>query len=69
MIGITTTVNRAIQILNRFVTKFPNGTMRVLEGTVRRVQNRMNVEGKPITYPVQWDSPKQRRAFFATNGF
>lgn len=25
--------------------------------------------GKPITYPVKWDSERQRRAFFATDGF
>lgn len=69
MISITTTVNRAWQILDRFAAKFPNGTMRVLEATAKRVQKRMNVEGEEITYPVQWDSQKQRRAFFATNGF
>jgi len=33
------------------------------------IQNEMREEGKPIVYPVQWDSAKQRRAFFATNGF
>jgi len=69
MISITATVNKAWQILNRFAAKFPNGTMRVLEATTKRVQKRMNVEGDEITYPVQWDSAKQRRAFFATNGF
>ena len=25
--------------------------------------------GSPIKYPVQWDSEKQRRAYFASNGF
>jgi hypothetical protein len=29
----------------------------------------MMEDGKPIQYPVQWDSPKQRAAFFASNGF
>jgi hypothetical protein len=33
------------------------------------VRQRMQAEGKPVTYPVQWDSERQRRAFFATNGF
>jgi len=69
MISITTTVNRAHQILNRFIAKFPNGTMRVLEATARRVQKRMNVEGKPITYPVQWDSLKQMFAALATKNW
>lgn len=69
MISITTTVNKAWQIINRFATKFPNGTIQVLEATAKRVQKRMNVEGDEITYPIQWDSQKQRKAFFATNGF
>lgn len=34
-----------------------------------RIKERMAQEGSPIQYPVNWDSPKQRRAFFATKGF
>lgn len=33
------------------------------------VQKRMMAEGKPVRYPIEWDSERQRRAFFATNGF
>ncbi len=33
------------------------------------VRKRMSEEGKPVTYPIQWDSERQRRAFFATGGF
>jgi hypothetical protein len=43
-----------------------------LEGMHQIAENvkiRMMEEGKPIQYPVQWDSPKQRAAFFASNGF
>jgi hypothetical protein len=29
----------------------------------------MRVKGKKPTYPIQWDSKKQKRAFFATKGF
>jgi hypothetical protein len=29
----------------------------------------MQQVGSPVTYPVKWDSDKQRKAFFATNGF
>lgn len=42
------------------------GSMRQVAGNVRR---RMQAEGKPVRYPVQWDSERQKRAFFATNGF
>lgn len=41
----------------------------VLFETAMRVKERMSETGKEITYPVQWDSPRQRAAFFATNGF
>jgi hypothetical protein len=37
--------------------------------TAENIKTRMSEEGAPIRYPVQWDSEKQRRAFFATNGF
>lgn len=30
---------------------------------------RMQKPGKRIRYPVNWDSERQRKAFFATNGF
>ena len=43
--------------------------MNVVEDTARRIQERMNVAGDKISYPVNWDSEKQQRAFFATNGF
>jgi hypothetical protein len=33
------------------------------------VKERMTEEGKPVRYPIDWDSERQRRAFFATNGF
>ena len=36
---------------------------------VFNVRQRMREEGKPIRYPVQWDSERQRRAYFATGGF
>jgi hypothetical protein len=33
------------------------------------VKERMSEEGKPVRYPIDWDTPKQKRAYFATNGF
>ncbi len=36
---------------------------------VFNVRQRMREEGKPVRYPIQWDSQRQRRAFFATGGF
>ncbi len=33
------------------------------------MQKTMRQPGESPTHPIQWDSPKQRSAFFATNGF
>lgn len=35
----------------------------------QQIRDEMREEGKPVRYPIQWDSERQRRAFFATNGF
>lgn len=40
-----------------------------LYDTALFVKEQMSEEGKPIEYPVQWDSELQKRAFFATGGF
>ena len=40
----------------------------VLFETASRIKDRL-VEGKPVRYPIDWDSPRQQRAYFATNGF
>lgn len=40
-----------------------------LSETVTAIKERLSQEGKPVRYPIDWDSERQRRAFFATNGF
>lgn len=42
---------------------------RRIRTTLNRIQRRLQKPGKKPTYPIQWDSEKQRRAFFATDGF
>jgi hypothetical protein len=37
--------------------------------TMQRISKRLKKPGAPIFYPVNWDTPLQRRAFFATDGF
>lgn len=34
-----------------------------------RIRQRLSVEPGAVKYPIQWTSEKQRRAFFATDGF
>lgn len=55
--------------LERLRKRLPDiGRMRLYKAALE-IQRRMKEEGKPIKYPVRWDSKKQRRAFFATDGF
>lgn len=46
------------QIVNADIEKQMNAALKELQRP-----------GKPIEYPVRWDSERQRRAFFATDGF
>jgi len=52
-----------------FVEGLIKDVSEVLFETASRIHKRIAVEGEPIRYPVQWDSERQRRAYFATNGF
>ena len=40
-----------------------------IEQALTNAQYELQQPGSPIKYPVQWDSEKQRRAYFATKGF
>jgi|GEM_PF-2604856 len=44
------------------------GRKRIYDAAVE-IRKRMKTPGKKPTYPIQWDSVKQRKAFFASNGF
>lgn len=61
-------MSRPISELPAFIDGLFTDVRDVLFETASRVKDRL-VEGKPIRYPVQWDSPRQQRAYFATNGF
>lgn len=63
-------IREVIRNIQRFVyQRLPAAGLYALAATARRVQKRMSESGKPVTYPVQWDSIRQRQAFFASNGF
>lgn len=57
------------QTLSSLAGKAKRAGTKSLEEVAENIRRRMSEEGKPIKYPVRWDSEKQRRAFFATNGF
>lgn len=47
---------------------FPSALERV-HATGDRIIKVMRTPGKPPTHPIQWDTERQKRAYFATNGF
>ncbi len=42
---------------------------RLLRRLASSIRERLSIPGSPVRYPIQWDSERQRRAFFATDGF
>ena len=57
------------QGLEHLRQEIPNiGAQRIYE-TLKRAQDQLKKPGRKPTYPIQWDSERQRRASFATDGF
>jgi hypothetical protein len=52
-----------------FILGLFTDTRDILFETASRVKDRISEEGEPVRYPIQWDTERQRRAYFATNGF
>jgi len=68
-ISIKTNLPIVRQGLEDLTADIPKVGRQRLYRTMQAIQRRMRKPGKAINYPVKWDSEKQRRAFFATNGF
>lgn len=60
---------RTFTALQRAVNKVIQNAELELWIAAQQIRDEMREEGKPIVYPVQWDTTKQRKAFFATDGF
>lgn len=58
-------VQKARDYPEQVKTRFPAAMRDTLDQTL----NRLRVEPSPPSYPYRWASERQRRAFFATNGF
>lgn len=65
MIKISFNASRFNAFLDRFKKGFRKTGEDELSDTVIEVKEKMSEPGKPITYPVQWDSEKQRRFVIA----
>lgn len=61
-----TLVRKGLQDLDADIPRIGAET---IFAAMQKAQRIMQTPGKKIGYPVNWDSQKQRRAYFATNGF
>lgn len=62
-------MSRPFTEIPAFVLGLYTDVREVLFETASRVKDRLSVDGSPIRYPVQWDTERQKRAFFASKGF
>jgi len=53
----------------RLRKKIPLVSRQRLYDTAVAIRSKMKEPGKKPTYPIQWDSVRQRKAFFASDGF
>lgn len=66
---ITSNVGLVRQGLEDLALEVPKIGRRRIYNMMLRVRSELRKPGKPVTYPVKWDSERQRRAYFATDGF
>lgn len=57
------------QFFKRLIEASSDAMMDAFGMTAKDIAEDMRETGKPSTSPVQWDSEKQRKAYFATDGF
>lgn len=69
MFGIKLDVKPLRKVLIALAGNISQSAQFTLWQTAQNIRDEMREEGSPIVYPVQWDSTKQRKAFFATDGF
>jgi len=62
-------IGKLPEFLQRLIVTSEDAIKEAFQKTAERITDDMREPGKPVTYPVQWDSEKQRKAFFATDGF
>lgn len=53
----------------RLRKKIPLVSRQRLYDAAVEIRKTMKMPGSKPIYPIQWDTPRQRRAFFATDGF
>ena len=60
---------RVLQSGRRLGDYFARLSDRRVREAVEGAREELSIPAPEPTYPIQWDSERQRRAFFATDGF
>lgn len=55
--------------LARLGVEIPKHAKQIIRDALESALAKLRKPGSKITYPVKWDSERQRRAYFATDGF
>lgn len=63
------TAQRASGVLKSFKAALPKEVDAELKYTANRIAKRMGKAGKAVRYPFKWASVRQRKAYFASDGF
>lgn len=69
MIKLETNIKEVVAKLNRIPATLVRVGTRTLGGATAEIVRIMQRPGLPVRYPIQWDSPAQQKAYFATGGF
>jgi hypothetical protein len=59
-------VRKGLEDLSAAIPRVSRQRIRTI---INRIVRRMEKEGEKPSYPIKWDSERQRRAFFASDGF
>lgn len=65
MFKVSVDASKVKQYLGGLIGKTEESITDEAESMMLDIQRQMKVEGKPVTYPIQWDSERQRRFVMA----
>jgi hypothetical protein len=61
MISVKAQAGKLFAYLGTVIDKFKESAIEESEATLSEVKSQMSVAGSAVTYPIKWDSEKQRR--------
>jgi hypothetical protein len=69
MINITTNIKDVARRFQALPGQIERGVLQTGKDVSDTIVRLMKRAGLPVRYPIHWDSPKQQRKYFATQGF